>query len=595
MASERQTVARRRYGLSRRRALGVTAAAAGGAFLAACGGNNSSSGNASSKASSNAAAPAASAASVPSAAPKTAATAAPQAPGAGSTPVGAATAASDTPVRGGMLRRGTWLSVLGIDPHIEVSVGLYMMASVYTYMAGFNAIENKLYPLFAQSFEQPSATEFVFKLRQGVKFHNVDPVNGREQTAADVVYSFQRFRDLPQAQNNDFFKVVTDKMEAVDAYTFRLTTKQPFAESINELGSIQKAIVPHEAVEKFGDLSQHAIGAGPFTLDAYTKGEKTVLKRNPDFYDKNLPYVDGVTWTTILDQATLLQAYKSDQIDIGAGPYEGVLLTKLDYDDLTKNTKLVNQKLPALHYGSLGLNATVKPFDDKRVRQALWLGVDRQQFIDKIGLGEGSPQGVLNNGLTYWALSQDELKPYIAPDVQKAKQLLAAAGYPNGFDMTIETSGGVQLYIDHAELLVAELKKLGINAKLNLTDLPSYLSDKLFKGNFNATVFTHNPYTSPKIPIGFYHKNGIGNGSWWHYDNEDISKAIDAENGEMDLDKRQKLVKDVQKAILEDGGPMINFFSPTLFQSYHKRVGGFDPALRPFQYFRYSEFLKPGA
>jgi peptide/nickel transport system substrate-binding protein len=224
----------------------------------------------------------------------------------------------------------------------------------------------------------------------------------------------------------------------------------------------------------------------------------------------------------------------------------------------------------------------------------LWVGVDRAQFIDKVGLGEGTPQGVLNNGLNFWTLSQDELKQYIGYDLKKAKDLLSAAGYANGFDMDIETSGGVQLYIDHAELLVAELKKLNINAKLKLTDLSAYLSDKLFKGDFNATVFTHNPYESPKIPLGFYHKLGIGALSWFHYDNPTVTAAIDAQNAEMDVNKRQTLVKEAQKQILEDGGPMINFFSPTAFSSYNKRVGGYDPALRGWQTFRNSEFIKQG-
>lgn len=513
-----------------------------------------------------------------------------QATASGPAPAGPASQATqETPVKGGTLRLGTFLNVLGIDPHIEVSVGLTQMAKVYTYLGGFNSIDQKFNPVFAQTLEQKGPTEFVFQLRRGVKFQNIAPVSGREVTAQDVLYSMERFRDLPKAQNNDYFKTVVDKMEAVDSHTFRVTTKAPYAESLSELGGIQKAIVAREAVEKFSDLSQNAIGAGPFIMEDYVKGERLTLKKNPDYFDKSLPHLDTIKWITILDTNTLIQAYKSDQLDIN-----GALLTKLDFDDLQRNDKLVNTKFPALHYGSLGLNASVKPFDDKRVRQALWSGVDRAQFIDKVALGEGTPQGVLNNGLNFWALSQDEAKPFIGYDLKKAKDLLAAAGYANGFEMEIETSGGVQLYIDHAEVLVSELKKLNINAKLKLTDLSAYLSDKLFKGAFNATVFTHNPYESPKIPLGFYHKLGLGALSWWHYDNPQVTAAIDAQNAELDVNKRQRLVKDAQKLILEDGGPMINFYSPTAFASYNKRVGGYDPTLRGWQTFRISEFIKPG-
>jgi peptide/nickel transport system substrate-binding protein len=576
---------RNRLTWSRRRALGVAAAGTGAAFLAACGGgkNSSSSKSAATTAATSASAntsgaPAASAAAAtrPAQAPAAAVTTPPPA------------AAAEQPVRGGTLRLGTWLNVLGIDPHIEVSVGLVQIARIYTYLGGFNTIDQTWNPVFADSVEQKSPQEFVFKLKKGVKFHNVTPVNGRECTAQDVVYSFQRARDLPQSQGAVFFKQYVDQMEAIDPYTFRLTTKTPYAETMYELGEWKKAIVAREAVEKFGDLSQNAIGAGPYIMEEYVKGDRLNLKRNPDYFDSKLPYPDKVTWVTILDQGTLLQAYKADKLDIN-----GTLLTKLDFDDLKKNDKLVNVKYPGLHYGWFGVNVSVKPFSDKRVRQALWALVDRQQFIDKVGLGEGTPQAVLSNGLSFWVLSQDEIKPYVTPDIKKAKDLLAAAGYPNGFDMDLDTSGGVQLYIDHSDVLVPQLKQVGINAKPRLSELSSFLSNTLFKGNFNAVVLTGNPYETPNRPLDFYHKNGVSDLNWFHYDNPDINALIDAQKMELDNNKRQKLVKDAQKAIMEDAAPLISFFSPVVFDSYHKRVGGYDPTLRQYQIYRYTEYIKP--
>ena len=568
--------------ISRRRALGLAGSGATGIVLAACssGNSNNSSGRSVTTSAGVGAPPAATGTAVSRSNGGTTA--------AGGSTAAGTPAANESPVRGGTLRAGTYLNVLGIDPHISVSFELVWINKIYSRLGGYSSTNAKFNPIFAESVEQPSPTEFIFKLRQGWKFHNIAPVNGREQTAADILYSLQRFRDLPQAQGNDFYKSVVDTMEVPDPYTFRLTTKLPYAETLTELGNWQILIVPHEAVEKFGDLSQNAIGAGPFILDEYVKGEHIALKRNPDYGDKTLPYLDGYKAITILDPQTLLQAYKSDQIDIN-----GATITKSDYEDLQKNNKLVNSKIPALYYGSFAMNASIKPYNDKRVRQALYVGIDRGQFIDKVGEGDGVPMGPLSAGLDFWALSQDELKPYIGLDVKKAKDLLAAAGYANGFDVTIETSGGVPLYISHANIMVSELKKLGINAKLNLTDLPSYLSDKLFKGDFDTTIFTHNPYETPKVPIGFYHKNGIGSGSWWHYDNEDISAAIDAENQEVDVNKRQQLVKQVQKMILDDAGPLLNLFSLTQYNSMNRRVGGFDLALRQWQYLRNSEYIRP--
>jgi peptide/nickel transport system substrate-binding protein len=499
-------------------------------------------------------------------------------------------AGTEGQVAGGTIRTGTFLAVLGIDPHIEVSVGLLTCAAVYTPLGAFNSQDQTFNLLFAESLEQISDTEFIFSLRQGVNFHDIPPVNAREQIAQDVVYSFERFRDLPQAQNNAFLKTIVNSMEAVDSHTFRLTTKTPYAETLLNLGGAQASIVPQEAVEAFGDLSTNAIGAGPYQLAEYKKAVSSHLVRNPNYWDQPKPYPDEATSVVILDTGTLIQAYRSDEIDIN-----GALLTKLDYEELLGDEDLVNSTLPALHYGSFGLNASVAPWNDVRVRKALYMGIDRQQFIDKIGQGDGTPMGALNVGLDFWAMPQDELAPYIGPDVDGAKALLSEAGYPDGFDITILTTAGVQLFIDHAEILVSELAKLGINAELSLSDLTTYLTSILFAGNFDATVFTHNPYETPYIPLGFYHRTGLSGVNWFHYDNAELSALLDTANVTLDVEERKAHVLEAQKMVLEDAAPMLNFYSPTAYSSHHKRLKGYDPTLRSFQAFQYTEWLDPNA
>ncbi len=489
--------------------------------------------------------------------------------------------------RGGRLRTGTYLDVLGIDPHIEVSVGLTTAQRVYTYLGRMDDVHNEFHPLLASDHEQPSDTEHIFHLREDANFHDIAPVNGRQVTAQDVLYSLERFRDLPEAQNNDFFKEVVESMEAVDDYTFRVTTHVPYAEALSELGGSQAAIVPQEAVEEFGDLSNDAIGAGPYMLEEYVRGESELLVRNPDYFDGDLPYLDEYHRITILDNTALLQAYEGDELDIN-----GALLNALDFETVEQLPDRVSGSMPALHYASLGLNASMEPFNDPRVREAIYLALDPAEFIDRVGFGEGRAQGALSPGLEQWAITQDELEPYVAPNRERARELLAEAGYENGFDLVIDTSQGVQLYIDHAEIVVPALQEIGINAELQLHDLSTYLSTVLFAGDFHATVFTHNPYETPNIPLGMYHRRGIGTHNWFGYENDEVSDLIDAQSQELDLEARQERVRDAQFAILDDRAPMINLFSPTLFWSYHERVGGYDPAYRGFQNSRYTEFLR---
>ena len=494
----------------------------------------------------------------------------------------------DEPQDGGTLRTGTFLDVLGIDPHIEVSVGLTTAQRVYTYLIGFDNVNNEYKNLLASGVEQPSETEFVFTLRDDVRFQDIAPVNGRQVTAEDVLYSFERFRDLPEAQNNDFFRFFTDSMEAIDDQTFRLTTVMPYAESLAEIGGSQKAIVPREAVEEWGDLSADAIGAGPYILEEYVRGEREVLVRNPDYFEEGLPRLDAWNRQVILDMSSLLQAYEGDQLDIN-----GALLNKLDFEGLEPLPDRVSGSMPALHYGSLGLNASMEPFNDPRVRRAMYLALDRNIFVNLLGFGDGFHMGPLSAGLEFWSLSQEELAPYTTPNYEEARALLAEAGYEDGFDLPIETSAGVQLYIDHAEIVVDELAKVGVRATLELSDLSTYLSTKLFAGDFGpATIFTHNPYETPKIPLGFYHKDGIGGGSWFGYDNPDVTAAIDAQIMELDGEARREKVREAQFLILDDWAPLINLYSPVAYWSHHERVGGWDPSFRGFQNFRYTEYLR---
>jgi peptide/nickel transport system substrate-binding protein len=547
----------RRY--RRRGVLGFAGAATTALFVAACGGDSDDSGGSASS---------------------------------GDAASGADPSGTAQPERGGTLRQGVTFVAQGIDPHIETSVGLVTAVKVYSYLITFNFHDNTMHPLLAEKVEQPSQNEYVFTLRSDAKFQNVDPVNGRAVTADDVKYSLERFRDHPRATRNGFFKNDVASMEVISPTSFKLTTKRPFADTLALIGigdgfGPQTAIVAREDVEKRGDLTNGGVGSGPYVLQEYVRGERSVLRRNPDYFDQSLPYLDEWRQQVITDNNTLLQAYKSNQLDIN-----GASLTKLDFEDLKRNRDFVNTKVPSLGNGCFEMGAGTKPFNDPRVRQAVKLGIDRGQFIDKLYFGEGRPAGAINGNLTYWALPEEEVKPYVGPDVAKAKSLLSAAGYPNGFDLEIYTSSAIKTYIDYAEIVVAELKKIGINAELKLFDLPTFLSQHMYAGNFPSTVWSTNGYPTLVTPLNYYHKNGTGTGNWWHYQNEEVSSLIDKQFEELDPAKRQPIVKEIQKKVLDDWAPHMPLVDFDSYTSYHKRVGGYEPELGSYQYVRYSEFIK---
>jgi peptide/nickel transport system substrate-binding protein len=158
-------------------------------------------------------------------------------------------------------------------------------------------------PHLAERWEQPDDTTYVFYLRKGVKWHNKPPVNGRELVAEDVKFTFDRF--LTEPGNADRYMLESvDRVEVVDRYTVKFLLKEPFVWLLDVLANPRSVwIIAPEVVQKFGDLkkAEAAIGTGPFLLERYEPHVKTVFKRNPDYFLKDQPYVDGVNgWSSMI-------------------------------------------------------------------------------------------------------------------------------------------------------------------------------------------------------------------------------------------------------------------------------------------------------
>src|SRR5439155_5902606 len=172
-------------------------------------------------------------------------------------------------------------------------------------------------PDLAERWEALDDTTYVFYLRQGVKWHNKPPVNGRGLVAEDVKFTYDRFLAEP-GNPLRFMLEPVDKVEVVDRYTVRFLLKEPFVWLVDVLANPAGTwIIPHEVVEQFGDLkkAEHAIGTGPFLLEHYEPNVKTVFKRNPDYFRTDGPWVDGVEWLILEDPSTGMVMYRTGQID----------------------------------------------------------------------------------------------------------------------------------------------------------------------------------------------------------------------------------------------------------------------------------------
>jgi len=357
------------------------------------------------------------------------------------------------PKRGGILR------VRGYDPphfdhHLTLNVRTnatlsFAYSTLVRYKVGADVRPGTFIvePHLAERWEQPDDTTYIFHLRHGVTWHNKPPLNGRELVAEDVKFTYDRF--LAEPGNPLRFTLESvDHIEAVDRYTVQFLLKEPFVWLVNVLSNPYSTwIIAPEVVEKFGDLkkSESVIGTGPFILERYEPNVKTVFKRNPDYFLKDQPYVDGVEWLVLDDPSTGLAMYRTGQID--CGPAAQWSVRQQDLESLKKShPNLVYQDyLSTVTQAVLYLRNDLPPFNDVRVRRALSMAIDRQGIIEAVWM-RGEPTPAIARGATEWSLPIDQLGEgarYYQYDPKEARRLLAEAGVAKGWKTSIATTNGI--------------------------------------------------------------------------------------------------------------------------------------------------------
>lgn len=491
--------------------------------------------------------------------------------GAGGTPGPEGTATPrpyGTPRYGDRLILGLSADPGGLDPHLCVTC-YWVAGNIHGFMYSVDIRDQSTQLQMASSYERVDEVTYIWKLRPGIKFHNVDPTFGREVVADDIVYSMTRRRDDPASQNDkQLLRDFTASFEATDKYTFRLVTTRPYAPAYDEIGNPSYAIVPHEAVEKWGDLQHHAVGCGAFILRDFVKAEKVILDRNPDFYMEGLPYTDGRDWIIVTDPSTLLQAFKTKQHD-----YTTAALDKLKVQDLKKLDGVIVRESDNFWHPTLLLRVDRPPFVDKRMWEAVDLAVDRQDLIDKIAFGEGKFAGPIVADLKYWALPQEELREFYKVDLQKAKQLMEAAGYGDGVTVDVPVEN-VATMAKYAEVVKEHLAKIGINCNLQLKELGVYLAQHLYQGNFQMTWYINLPYVEPDRPLGNWFSKGAAGFNFAGYNNPEMDEWVWKERSEFDPEKRRQIIHDAQRAMMREHGPQINTTTSQGWVAYWDWVHG---------------------
>jgi peptide/nickel transport system substrate-binding protein len=470
-------------------------------------------------------------------------------------------ALAQTPKRGGTLSLRLW-DPPHFDPHQTISYKTHIAYSfthsrLLKHKAG-PAIAPGTFPIegdLAESWSQPNETTYIFKLRKGVRWQNKPPVNGRELTADDVVYSVERFRTL-KGNANAYMLSSLDKVEAPDKYTVKFTLKEPYVWFLDMIANSHAVpVIAKECVEKFGDLkkAESVIGSGPWMLDSYRPNVGYTFVRNPGYFLTGLPYIDKIEVSVDEDNASRMAAFIAGKYDLG-WEFQGVI-NRVDWVQIKDTLKQKRPRLQTAEYPTsvlshIYMRTDKPPFSDIRVRRAMSLAINRQGIIDAVYEGAGALNPPVPAALKEWSVPMDQLGEgarWYKYDLAQAKKLMAEAGYPNGFPATMEfTTYGSQVLIDMTQLVLKGLKDVGIDVKLNTKEYGAYIATT-FYGKFDSMAF--GPQTGFQEPdnhlYGQYYPGELKNQS--HINDPIVADMLVRQRRTLDVAKRREVIFEIQR------------------------------------------------
>lgn len=374
------------------------------------------------------------------------------------------------PVKGGEITVGIAQDLDdSLDPHQTVAAGTReVLFNIFEGLVKPNS-DGEMIPAVAEKYTlSEDGTTYTFTLRDGVKFHN-----GQTVTAEDVVYSINRCAAVPEGQEKPLvaaFSAVRS-VEALDEKTVTVTIAQRDLEFISYMTA---AIIPAD----YENQDTAPVGTGPFKFVSRTPQQDFVMERFEDYWGAPA-WLDKVTYKICENADALVMNLNGGSIDLCAH------LTSAQASQLNQNFQVLEGTMNLVQ--AIYLNNQAKPFDNQLVRQALCYAIDRQGIMDMVADGHGTAVGSsIYPAFTKYFLP--ELVDKYPHDVAKAKELLAQAGYPDGFDMTISVPNNYQPHMDTAEVVAEQLREAGINVTIQPVEWSTWL-DTIYNGRqFQATL-----------------------------------------------------------------------------------------------------------
>ncbi len=461
------------------------------------------------------------------------------------------------------------LSVLGAELRVAISTEPPSLdpttnaAAVIRLLLQHNLYENlvqvnengEIIPMLAQSWEiSADGKTYTFYLHEGILFHDGTPCD-----AEAIRRSFLRAKDKNRGIVHPHYFAHIAEIQVLDGKSVRFILQKEDAAFLTLLTLGDAVIVPDR-----DDLGRNPVGTGPFRFERWDPGYQLRLSRHPAYWRRGYPKVASVVFRFIPDPAAQLAALRAGDVDVIAEVTPEIAQT------LERDENFTVLSAPQDLVQILAINKTRAPFDRPEVRQALAHAIDRSQLIRLVSLGFASPVGShLAPSAPYYA-DMTWLYPY---DPERARELLAEAGYPQGFSATLTLPSNYTFHVRTGEILAAQLAQVGIRLKLELVDWPTWLERVYGQADFDLTVIGHVGRLDPSLTLAFY---GADRREYYFrrgWENSELNELLRRGAVTADPKARQSIYTVAQYLIARD---VVNVFlqAPHRIVAFRRNVSG---------------------
>jgi peptide/nickel transport system substrate-binding protein len=403
----------------------------------------------------------------------------------------------------------------------------------------------KIVPWLAERWQTADGRTYTFALKRGVRFHN-----GRPLKAEDVKFALERAMSPETRHPHREHYASIAEITVKDDATLTFTLKQPNPNFLLNLARQGSVIYPREAVET---LKSAPVGTGPYILTEWLRGDRIVLRRNPDYHVPGLPRLERVTLRFIPDPNAALAALKAGDIDaslFGLGPEH--------VTDLKKDPRFTVIVGDTTNDVVMAMNNSRKPYTDVRVRRAITHAIDKRELLEGAMFGMGRILGSNVDPLNPYYIDLTGAVPY---DPARARQLLAEAGYPNGFDAVLKVAPQYYYTVRTGEIIANQLARIGVRVRI----------EQIEWGQWLARVYCRPPCVNPEYDltiIGHAEAWDLGNYAnpkyYFRYDSPEFQELYRKSEGTVDDGTRRGLYAQMQQRLAEDAPVVFLYMHPRL-------------------------------